>query len=185
MNTTEKIAFQGELGAYSHQACNQFEPNMEAFPCKTFEDAIEEVRSGRADLAMLPVENSTYGRVPDMHRLLPESGLNIVGEEFVRVKINLLVVPGATLTNINVAKSHTVLLGQCQKFLKKYNLEAVSWGDTAGAAMHVSQLKDPSVAALGTKLAGKIYGLETLKEEIEDYNLQREEGRDLQWEDLD
>jgi prephenate dehydratase len=168
MNTTEKIAFQGELGAYSHQACNQFEPNMEAFPCKTFEDAIEEVISGRADLAMLPVENSTYGRVPDMHRLLPESGLNIVGEEFVRVKINLLAIPGTKLENIKIAKSHAVLLGQCQNFLRKHDLEAVSWGDTAGAAMHISQLQDPVVAALGTSLAGEIYGLEILKSEIED-----------------
>jgi prephenate dehydratase len=168
MDTTEKIAFQGELGAYSHQACNQFEPNMEAFPCKTFEDAIEEVRSGRADLAMLPVENSTYGRVPDMHRLLPESGLNIVGEEFVRVKINLLAIPGTKLENIKIAKSHAVLLGQCQNFLRKHDLEAVSWGDTAGAAMHISQLQDPAVAALGTSLAGEIYGLEILKSEIED-----------------
>lgn len=168
MTTIRKIAFQGELGAYSHQACNQSKPDMEAIPCKTFEDAIEAVRNSKTDLAMLPVENSTYGRVPDMHRLLPESNLHIVGEEFVRVKINLLALPGAKLTNIKIAKSHTVLLGQCQEFLRKFNLEAVSWGDTAGAAMHVSKLKDPSVAALGTALAGHIYGLETLNEGIED-----------------
>ena len=153
MNTIRKIAFQGELGAYSHQACNQSKPDMEAIPCKTFEDAIEAVRHGKTDLAMLPVENSTYGRVPDMHRLLPESNLHIVGEEFVRVKINLLALPGTKLTNIKIAKSHTVLLGQCQEFLKKFNLEAVSWGDTAGAAMHVSRIKRSVCCRVGNSIS--------------------------------
>ncbi|MEC8795931.1 MAG: prephenate dehydratase domain-containing protein, partial [Pseudomonadota bacterium] len=81
---TGRIAFQGELGAYSHQACRQARPDHEALPCKTFEDVIEAVRSGAADLGMLPVENSTYGRVADIHHLLPESGLHIIDEAFVR-----------------------------------------------------------------------------------------------------
>ncbi len=168
MTTSKKISFQGELGAYSHQACNQYDSSMDVLPCKTFEDAIEAVITKSADLAMLPVENSTYGRVPDMHRLLPNSNLHIIGEEFVRVKINLLTVKGAKMAEIKTAKSHTVLLGQCQGFLKKHNVDPVSWGDTAGAAMHVAKLKNKSVAALGTALAGKIYGLEILEEEIED-----------------
>ena len=168
MTTSKKISFQGELGAYSHQACHQYDSNMKVLPCKTFEDAIEAVAQKKTDLAMLPVENSTYGRVPDMHRLLPDSNLHIVGEEFVRVKINLLAVPGAKMEDIQTAKSHAVLLGQCQRFLKKHNLNPVSWGDTAGAAMHVAKLKDFSVAALGTALAGKIYGLKSLEKEIED-----------------
>ena len=168
MTISKKISFQGELGAYSHQACHQYDSEMSVLPCKTFEDAIEAVVQKKADLAMLPVENSTYGRVPDMHRLLPNSNLHIVGEEFVRVKINLLTIPGTKMGDLRTAKSHAVLLGQCQGFLRKHNLESVSWGDTAGAAMHVSKIKDNSVAALGTALAGKIYGLTTLKEEIED-----------------
>ena len=91
---TKRIAFQGEPGAYSHQACHETYPEMEALPCRTFEDAIEAVRDGDAELAMLPVENSTFGRVADIHHLLPESGLHIISEAFVRVHINLLAVPG-------------------------------------------------------------------------------------------
>ena len=94
---TNLIAFQGELGAYSHQACRDARPDMDALPCRTFEDVIEAVRSGQADLAMLPVENSTYGRVADIHHLLPESGLHIIDEAFVRVHISLLAVPGTTV----------------------------------------------------------------------------------------
>jgi prephenate dehydratase len=92
---TQRIAFQGEPGAYSHQACHAARPQLEALPCPTFEAVIEAVASGAADQAMLPVENTTYGRVADIHRLLPESGLHIVDEAFVRVHINLLGVPGA------------------------------------------------------------------------------------------
>ena len=110
---TNRIAFQGEPGAYSHQACRQARPDMEALPCRTFEDAIDAVNEGRADLAMLPVENSTYGRVADIHSLLPESGLHIIEEHFVRVHINLLALPGTRLDQIDTAMSHTVLLGQC------------------------------------------------------------------------
>ena len=83
-----RIAFQGEPGAYSHEACRKARPEMEALPCRTFEDAIDAVRSGNAELAMLPVENSTYGRVADIHTLLPQSGLHIIEEAFVRVHIN-------------------------------------------------------------------------------------------------
>ena len=112
----QKIAFQGEPGAYSHQACHETHPSLTAIACRTFEDVIDTVRGGGADLAMLPVENSTYGRVADIHHLLPESGLHIVGEAFVRVHINLLVVPGTKLDQVETAMSHTVLLGQCRDF---------------------------------------------------------------------
>ena len=117
---TNRIAFQGEPGAYSHEACRNARPDMEALPCRTFEDVIESVRSGEADLAMLPVENTTYGRVADIHRLLPHSGLHIIDEAFVRVHINLLAVPGATLADITEAHSHLVLLPQCAGFLKEH-----------------------------------------------------------------
>ncbi len=165
---TAKIAFQGELGAYSHTACRQARPDHQAIPCRTFEDAIEMCRSGAADLAMLPVENSTYGRVADIHSLLPGSGLHIVDEAFVRVHIALLAVPGATLPQIRTAMSHTVLLGQCREFLRKHNLAAMTGADTAGSAKIVAEKGDPTLAALASELAGEIYGLDVLAREIED-----------------
>ncbi|MCU9850190.1 prephenate dehydratase [Defluviimonas sp. WL0024] len=165
---TGRIAFQGEPGAYSHQACHQAYPDLEALPCATFEDTIETVRSGRAELAMLPVENSTYGRVADIHHLLPESGLHIVAETFVRVHINLLAVPGTRLEEIEGTMSHTVLLGQCRNFLTKHGLKPVTGADTAGSARHVAELGDPKLAALASELAGEIYGLDLIARHIED-----------------
>ncbi len=165
---TGRIAFQGELGAYSHQACRQARPDMEAVPCATFEDAIELCRRGDTDLAMLPVENSTYGRVADIHHLLPESGLHVVDEVFVRVHINLLAVHGTKLTDIEGAMSHTVLLGQCRSFLRQHGLKPVTGADTAGSARHVAQMGDPKLAALASELAGEIYGLDVLARHIED-----------------
>lgn len=165
---TGRIAFQGELGAYSHQACRQARPQMEAVACRTFEDAIEMCRSGETDLAMLPVENSTYGRVADIHSLLPGSGLRIIDEAFVRVHINLLVLPGTPLDKVTSAMSHTVLLGQCRGFLKEHNLRAITGADTAGSAKIVAEKGDPSMGALASELAGEIYGLEVLARRIED-----------------
>ncbi|PTW48305.1 prephenate dehydratase [Rhodovulum kholense] len=167
---TSRIAFQGEPGAYSHQACHDARPEMEALPCRTFEDVIEAVRSGEADLAMLPVENSTYGRVADIHQLLPDSGLHIVGEAFVRVHINLLAVPGAPLSGIRRAMSHTVLLGQCRDFLHKHDIHRVTGADTAGSARQVAEIGDPELAALAGDLAAEIYGLEVLARHIEDHD---------------
>ncbi|WP_116085369.1 prephenate dehydratase [Tropicimonas sp. IMCC34011] len=166
--TTPRIAYQGEPGAYSHQACVEARPDHDPMPCSTFEDAIEAVRTGAAELAMLPVENSTYGRVADIHRLLPESGLHIVGEAFVRVHISLLGVPGTRIENVTRAQSHTVLLGQCRTFLRANGIEPVTGADTAGSAAHVARVSDPSLAALASELAGEIYGLVPLAREIED-----------------
>jgi len=163
-----RIAFQGEPGAYSHQACRQARPEMEAVPCATFEDAIETVRKGEADLAMLPVENSTYGRVADIHHILPESGLHIIDEAFVRVHINLLGVHGSRIEEVEAAMSHTVLLGQCRAFLRQHGIRSVTGADTAGSAAHVAQAGDPKLAALASELAGEIYGLDVLARHIED-----------------
>ncbi|CUH38242.1 P-protein [Jannaschia seosinensis] len=164
------IAFQGELGAYSHQACHEARPDHAPLPCPTFEDAIEAVREGRADLAMLPVENSTYGRVADIHSLLPESGLHIVAEAFVRVHINLLALPGATLEDVRVAQSHTVLLGQCRTFLQRHGIRSRVGADTAGSAQQIAAAGDRSEAALASEMAGQIYGLEILARHIEDHD---------------
>jgi len=165
---TNRIAFQGEPGAYSHQACRQARPDMEALPCRTFEDAIDAVNEGKADLAMLPVENSTYGRVADIHSLLPKSGLHIIEEHFVRVHINLLVLPGTKLADIDTAMSHTVLLGQCHDFLRDNNIHRRVGADTAGSARQVAEIGDPTLGALASELAGEIYGLDVLARHIED-----------------
>lgn len=165
---TQRISFQGEPGAYSHQACREARPSHEPLPCGTFEDAIESVRSGQADLAMLPVENTTYGRVADIHQLLPASGLHIVDEAFVRVHINLLAVPGTRTQDVKQAKSHTVLLGQCREFLRENDIQPVIGADTAGSAQLVAETGDPEIAALASELAGEIYGLDVLARHIED-----------------
>ncbi|MCT4683003.1 MAG: prephenate dehydratase [Roseicyclus sp.] len=167
---TARIAFQGEPGAYSHQAIHDARPGFEALPCATFEDAIEAVRSGAADQAMLPVENTTYGRVADIHRLLPESGLHIVDEAFVRVHINLLAVPGAQLSDITEAHSHLVLLPQCARFLRENGIAGRVSPDNARAARDVAAWGDRSKAALASELAGEIYGLEVLARHIEDHD---------------
>ena len=162
------IAFQGVPGAYSHQACGEAFPGLPALSCSTFEGAIAAVREGRAGLAMLPVENSTYGRVADIHSLLPESGLHIVGEHFLRVHINLMAPRGARLGDIRTAMSHTVLLGQCRVFLRTHGIETRVGADTAGSAQAVAQLGDPSLGALASELAAGIYGLDVLAHHIED-----------------
>jgi len=165
---TQRIAFQGEPGAYSHQACHETYPDMEAMPCRTFEDAIDAVREGQAALAMLPVENSTFGRVADIHHLLPKSGLHIVSEAFVRVHINLLALPGTRLEDVDRAMSHTMLLGQCRDFLTKHGIRRITGADTAGSAKHVAEVAEPGLAALASELAGDIYGLNVLARHIED-----------------
>ncbi|UUV05568.1 MULTISPECIES: prephenate dehydratase [Ruegeria] len=165
---TNRIAFQGEPGAYSHEACRNARPEMEALPCRTFEDVIESVRSGAADLAMLPVENTTYGRVADIHRLLPHSGLHIIDEAFVRVHINLLGVPGAKLEDITEAHSHLVLLPQCSGFLKEHGIRGRVSPDNARAAREVAEIGDLHSAALASELAAEIYDLNVLARHIED-----------------
>lgn len=164
------ISFQGELGSYSHQACLELGAQVEVQPSLTFEAAIESVIQGQTDFAMLPVENSTYGRVADIHHLLPSSGLKIVKEHFLRVRIDLLAVKGTKLHEISQAMSHSVLLGQCRKFLTENNIKSITGLDTAGSAKKVSIKKDKSIAALASKLAGTIYGLETIASDIEDMN---------------
>ncbi len=165
-----KISFQGEPGAYSHQACHEAMPDHVAVPCATFEDAIAALKNGVTDLAMLPVENSTYGRVADIHHLLPESGIHIIGEAFVRVHINLLAVKGAAMEDVRSAMSHTVLLGQCRDFLNEHKIKSVTGADTAGSAKHIAEFGDVSQAALASELAGEIYGLDVLARHIEDYS---------------
>lgn len=167
-NSKGRISYQGEPGAYGHQACVEAMPEYEPVPAATFEGATDLVRQGDCDLAMIAVENSTYGRVADVHQLLPESELHIVGEHFVRVHINLLGMPGAPLEGVTRAMSHPVLLGQCRGFLKPLGIERIAGYDTAGSAKFVKETKDETLAALASPLAGEIHGLEVLASEIED-----------------
>lgn len=166
---TNRIAFQGDLGAYSHEACVAARPDMEALPCRTFEDVIEAVRAGRADLAMLPVENSTYGRVADIHRLLPESGLHIVDEVFVRVRICLMARPGTKLSDISKVRAHLVLIPQARGFLEAHDISAEAAADSAGAAAELARGGPSDQAVLASELAAQIHGLEVLAHDIEDH----------------
>lgn len=165
---TGPIAFQGEPGAYSHQACVQARPGMDVLPCGTFEDVVEAVRSGAAELGMLAVENSTYGRVADVHSLLPNSGLHIVDEAFVRVHVNLLGVKGARIEHVREAHGHVVILPQCASFLRSHGIKGRVSSDNARAAREVAEAGDRSRAALASELAAQIYGLDVLARHIED-----------------
>ncbi len=163
-----KIAFQGVPGAYSDLACRVAYPDLSTLPCETFEAAIEAVREGRAHLAMLPCENTLAGRVSDMHHLLPESGLFVIGEHFHRVEHCLLGVKGAAIGDLKRAHSHTVALGQVRHSLRRLRLSPVVQADTAGAAQLVAQWNRKEEAAIASALAAEIYGLEILAANIED-----------------
>jgi prephenate dehydratase len=162
------IAFQGAPGAYSDLACRQVFPALTTLPCETFEDAIAAVRDGAAGLAMLPIDNSLAGRVADIHHHLPDSGLYIIGEHFQRVNHHLLALEGATLKGLKTVRSHGHALSQCRGLIRELGLKAVVAADTAGAAAEIAQHGDPSDAAIASELAGQIYGLVSLRQNIED-----------------
>jgi prephenate dehydratase len=162
------IAFQGAPGAYSDLACRRVFPAMTSLPCAAFEDAFAAVREGRAGLAMMPIENSVAGRVADIHHLMPDSGLFIIAEHFERVRHHLLALPGATLDKIRTVRSHIQALSQCRNFIREHRLQPVVRADTAGSAAEVKELGDPTIAAIASELAGEIYGLISLQQNIED-----------------
>jgi prephenate dehydratase len=163
-----RIAYQGEPGANSHTAANQVHPELEPMPCATFEDAIGAVQSGEAVYAMIPIENSLAGRVADIHHLLPNSGLYIVGEHFLPIRHQLMAVKGARLEDITDLYSHVHALGQSRKLIRKYGLKAHVGGDTAGSARQVAEWGDKTKAALAPRLAAEIYGLDILLEDVDD-----------------
>jgi prephenate dehydratase len=165
---TSRIAFQGALGAYGHEACLQARPDMTPVPCTTFEGVIRAVKEGRADLAMLPVENTTYGRVADIHRLLPESGLHIIDEAFVRVRIALMARPGVTLGDVKHVRAHLVLLPQARSFLDQHGITSEPAADSAGAAEELAASGNMEEGVLASTVAADIHGLEVLAEDIED-----------------
>jgi prephenate dehydratase len=167
-NKPTRIAFQGALGAYSHEACLQARPEAEPVPCTTFEGVLRAVREGRADLAMLPVENTTYGRVADIHRLLPESGMHIIDEAFVRVRIALMAKPGITLNQIKHVRAHLVLLPQARAYLEANGITSEPAADSAGAAEELAAGGPAHEGVLASAVAAKIHGLEVLVDGIED-----------------
>ena len=163
-----KIAYQGEPGANSHLAAREAFPELEAVAFPTFEDALAAVKSGDAQYAMIPIENSVAGRVADIHHLLPDAGLYIIAEHFLRVRHQLMAKKGANLASIKRVMSHTQALGQCRTTLRKLGITPVPEADTAGAARMVSESNDPTTAAIASRLAAEIYGLEILKSDVED-----------------
>ena len=163
-----KIAFQGEPGANSHIACIEAYPTHEPMPCGTFEDAFQAVNDGEAGLAMIPIDNSVAGRVADIHHLLPRSNLYIIGEHFLPVHHQLMIPPEADWPAVKTVHSHVHALGQCRNVIRELHIKPVVAADTAGAARELSQSRDPSRAAIATRLAAEIYGLKIVRENIED-----------------
>ena len=168
MSKRNKISFQGEPGANSHIACNEAYRGYEPLPCPTFEDAFAAVRTGRAALAMIPIDNSVAGRVADIHHLMPESGLHIVAEYFLPLQHQLMAPRGATLKTIKTVESHVHALGQCRNIIRTLGIKAVVAADTAGAAREIAERGDRSSAAIASALAAEIYGLDILAKNIED-----------------
>ncbi|MCZ3380357.1 prephenate dehydratase [Rhizobium sp. AG207R] len=165
---TNKISFQGEYGANSDMASRDTFPTMEPLPCQTFEDALTAIDNGDADLGMIPIENTIAGRVADIHHLLPESRLHIVGEYFMPIRFQLMVLPGVKKEEIRTVHSHIHALGQCRNIVRQNGWKPVIAGDTAGAAKLVKETGDRSMAALAPRLAADLYGLEIIAENVED-----------------
>ena len=165
---TNRIAFQGEPGANSDTACRNVYPAMEPLPCPTFEDAFNAVETGKAELAMIPIENTIAGRVADIHHLLPESKLHIIGEYFLPIHFQLMVLPGVKRDEIRTVHSHIHALGQCRKYIRGNGWKGVVAGDTAGAAKLVGEVRDRTMAALAPALAAELYGLDIVEENVED-----------------
>lgn len=168
MPMTRRITFQGEPGANSHIACREVFPDFEAVPCPTFEDAFAAVENGAAAYAMIPIENSVAGRVADIHHLMPQSSLSIVGEYFLPLSHQLMAVKGASLSTLKTVQSHVMALGQCRKAIRTLSLTPIIGADTAGSAREIAEANDVSRAAIASRLAADIYGLEILAENIED-----------------
>jgi prephenate dehydratase len=166
--TKQRIAFQGEIGANSDLACRHVHADMETLPCRTFEDTFAAVENGSATLALIPIDNSVAGRVADIHHLLPASGLHIIGEHFQRVEHHLLAVKGTQIGTLTHVHSHVHALNQCRDVIQELGLEAMVHVDTAAAARDIAERGEPAHAAIASELAGQIYGLDSLRTNIED-----------------
>ncbi len=163
-----KIAFQGEKGAYSHLACLEIFPNVEAVACATFEKAFELAKDNSEYKIVIPIENSLAGRVADIHYLIPKYKLQIHAEHFQKVTHNLLGIKGSNIKDIKTVRSHSQAIGQCSKIISDNKLQPIISADTAGSAKFVAEKNDKSESAIASKLAAEIYNLEILKSNIED-----------------
>jgi prephenate dehydratase len=168
MTERPKIAFQGALGAFSHEACLTYFPDHEPTPFVDFEAALDAVKSRACDLGLIPVENSSAGRVAEVHHLLPESGLKIIGERFKPIHFQLMALPGTKLSDVKVITSMPISLGQCRKIIRKLKARGEAAGDNAGAAKALAQAPDPTKAVLAPAPAAELYGLEILLRDVED-----------------
>ena len=168
MTDSKTISYQGEPGANSHIICAEAYPDWTPLPCPTFEDAFAAVTEGRAQAAMIPIENSIAGRVADIHHLIPTSALHIVAEHFLPIHFQLMVLPGTKLEDLKSVHTHVHALGQCRRIIRRLGLKAVVAGDTAGAAREVMEAGDFSRAALAPALAAEVYGLDILARDVED-----------------
>lgn len=168
MTNPKRVAVQGEVGSNSDAAVQQMLPGATLVPCESFAAAFDAVHARRADLALIPVENSTAGRVADPHHLLPAAGLHIVGEHFLPIRFDLVTLPGTRLEDIKTVRSHAHAFGQCTRLLRQYPWHRHISADTAGAAREVSELGDPTVAALAPAGVADLYGLQTLRQNVED-----------------
>ena len=164
----KKIAFQGELGAYSHLACIEAAPDHNPVACRTFESAMEQVNASECHLAMIPIENSVAGRVADIHYLLGGYDLKIYSEHFQEINHQLMVKPGASLDTIKNVRSHSMAIGQCHAAIKKYNLDVIIMADTAGSAKFISQQGTMEDSAIASTLAADTYGLDIVDTNIQD-----------------
>ena len=164
-DSARAIAFQGAPGANSHKAALEYAPDCLPLPCFSFEDALDAVKQGKAGAAIIPIENSQHGRVADIHFLLPESGLSIVGEYFLPIHHALM---GIGKGPFEAAYSHPQALGQSRFFLRERGIVPMSHADTAGAAAYVSEKGDPAIAAIAPRLAADLYGLTIVEERVED-----------------
>ncbi len=163
-----KIAYQGEPGAFSHQACKRWFGDFIPTPFPTFEAAFAAVTAGDCELGMIPIENSVAGRVSDVHHLLPHSGLKIIGERFLPIEMNLMALPEAKLEDIRIAASHAMALLQCRNSLRELGITAEVFHDTAGAARSLSQTRELDRAAIAPEVAAELYGLKILRRHMED-----------------
>ena len=164
----KKIAFQGELGAYSHLACIEAAPDHNPVACRTFESAMEQVNASECHLAMIPIENSVAGRVADIHYLLGGYDLKIYSEHFQEINHQLMVKPGASLDTIKNVRSHSMAIGQCNAAIKKYNLDVIIMADTAGSAKFISEQGTMEDSAIASTLAADTYGLDIVDTNIQD-----------------
>ena len=164
----KKIAFQGELGAYSHLACIEAAPDHNPVACRTFESAMEQVNASECHLAMIPIENSVAGRVADIHYLLGGYDLKIYSEHFQEINHQLMVKPGASLDTIKNVRSHSMAIGQCHDAIKKYNLDVIIMADTAGSAKFISEQGTMEDSAIASTLAADTYGLDIVDTNIQD-----------------